>query len=174
MMTAMLASENILGASHDIWEVNVEEAYHEEASDESEQQVTHGHRGGDRLVPERIEADRALDAIRDAFAHYDPVALGVAVGGLLGIGLFFATAMLLLEGGTDVGSHLSLLGNFFIGYEVSWTGAFIALLEGAIGGFLFGYLLAKAINTTIEIHKRLLFQRLEMAAAIEAVEEERM
>ena len=30
MLTAMLTVENILGASHDIWEVNVEEEYHEE------------------------------------------------------------------------------------------------------------------------------------------------
>jgi protoporphyrinogen oxidase len=32
MYTAMLTVENILGASHDIWEVNVEEEYHEEGS----------------------------------------------------------------------------------------------------------------------------------------------
>jgi protoporphyrinogen oxidase len=31
MFTAMLTVENILGASHDIWDVNVEEEYHEEA-----------------------------------------------------------------------------------------------------------------------------------------------
>jgi hypothetical protein len=28
----MLTAENILGASHDIWSVNVEEEYHEEGS----------------------------------------------------------------------------------------------------------------------------------------------
>jgi protoporphyrinogen oxidase len=32
MFTAMLTVENILGASHDIWAVNVEEEYHEEGS----------------------------------------------------------------------------------------------------------------------------------------------
>ena len=32
MYTAMLTVENILGADHDIWAVNVEEEYHEEAS----------------------------------------------------------------------------------------------------------------------------------------------
>jgi protoporphyrinogen oxidase len=31
MYTALLTVENILGASHDIWEVNVEEEYHEES-----------------------------------------------------------------------------------------------------------------------------------------------
>ena len=30
MYTAMLTVENILGADHDIWAVNVEEEYHEE------------------------------------------------------------------------------------------------------------------------------------------------
>jgi UDP-galactopyranose mutase len=30
MLTAMLSVENIFGASHDIWSVNVEEEYHEE------------------------------------------------------------------------------------------------------------------------------------------------
>jgi protoporphyrinogen oxidase len=35
MYTAMLTVENILGASHDIWAVNVEEEYHEERSDGS-------------------------------------------------------------------------------------------------------------------------------------------
>ncbi len=32
MFTAMLTVENLYGATHDIWEVNVEEEYHEEAS----------------------------------------------------------------------------------------------------------------------------------------------
>ena len=31
MFTAMLTVENLYGATHDIWEVNVEEEYHEEA-----------------------------------------------------------------------------------------------------------------------------------------------
>jgi protoporphyrinogen oxidase len=32
MFTAMLAVENVLGADHDVWSVNVEEEYHEEAT----------------------------------------------------------------------------------------------------------------------------------------------
>ncbi|HEX6501036.1 MAG TPA: NAD(P)/FAD-dependent oxidoreductase [Micromonosporaceae bacterium] len=35
MLTAMLAVENILGASHDLWAVNVEQEYHEEAASDS-------------------------------------------------------------------------------------------------------------------------------------------
>jgi hypothetical protein len=32
MFTAMLTVDNLYGATHDIWEVNVEEEYHEETS----------------------------------------------------------------------------------------------------------------------------------------------
>jgi hypothetical protein len=34
MYTAMLSVENLFGASHDIWSVNVEEEYHEEVAAE--------------------------------------------------------------------------------------------------------------------------------------------
>ena len=30
MLTAMLSAENILGANHDLWAINVEQEYHEE------------------------------------------------------------------------------------------------------------------------------------------------
>ena len=30
MLSAMLAARNVLGESHDVWEVNVERSYHEE------------------------------------------------------------------------------------------------------------------------------------------------
>ena len=36
MYTAMLSVENIFGADHDVWSVNVEEEYHEEKSAQTE------------------------------------------------------------------------------------------------------------------------------------------
>jgi protoporphyrinogen oxidase len=39
MLTAMLAVENILGADYDLWEVNVDEEYHEEASGEEQSRL---------------------------------------------------------------------------------------------------------------------------------------
>jgi len=45
MFTAMLTVENIFGASHDIWEVNVEEEYHEEGG------TTSGTKGTGRDAP---------------------------------------------------------------------------------------------------------------------------
>jgi protoporphyrinogen oxidase len=54
MLTAMLSVENILGADHDVWSVNVEAEYHEEHAD--------GDRGGARgrtgrdapIIPRRL------------------------------------------------------------------------------------------------------------------------
>jgi len=172
MMTAILAAENILGANHDVWEVNVEEEYHEEVQDETQKDLTHKDRGGDRLVPQRLEVDYAMRAIENAYARYDPKALGAALGLVIGVGLFLATALLLLQGGEVVGTHLSLLGNYLVGYQTSWPGAFVALVEGGIVGALFGYLLAKAINATIGLHERALMRRLEMMAMIDGVEKE--
>jgi len=49
MLTAMLTVENILGASHDIWTVNVDEDYHEEKGGEGPEDA--GLAGGEPIVP---------------------------------------------------------------------------------------------------------------------------
>jgi protoporphyrinogen oxidase len=49
MYTAMLTVENILGAHHDIWSVNVEEEYHEEHAEERPDRFPAG--GGGRDAP---------------------------------------------------------------------------------------------------------------------------
>jgi protoporphyrinogen oxidase len=54
MLTAMLSVENILGANHDVWSVNVEAEYHEEHADDS----TSGRTGRDAPILPR----RARDA----------------------------------------------------------------------------------------------------------------
>src|SRR5215472_5087703 len=47
---------------------------------------------------------------------------GVVTGTVVGLGVFIATNWLLLKGGEVVGPHLSLLGQFFIGYRVKSFG----------------------------------------------------
>ena len=63
-----------------------------------------------------------------------------------GAGLFVATAWLVIRGGETVGPHLTLLNNYFPGYEVTWVGSFIGLLYGAGVGALFGGSLAWLYN----------------------------
>lgn len=77
-----------------------------------------------------------------AFSRLDPLALGVAIGVLFGVGIAIATAVLLIESGAAVGLHLYRLAFYLPGYEVSWPGAFIGLFEGGIAGGLLGAALA--------------------------------
>jgi len=154
MVTAVYASQNIMGENHDIWDVNVEDDYHEE-----QRKVSGAAGGGDRLVPARIPKPAIDEALSEIFARYDPVALGSAIGAVAGILLFLATAILLIKGGDPIGPNLSLLGNFLLSYEVSWGGAFLGLLEAGLGGFGFGCALAWMINRVIGREERLLLDR---------------
>jgi len=63
-----------------------------------------------------------------------------------GVGMFVATAWLLIRGGDPVGPHLSLLANYFPGYSVTWGGACIGLAWGALVGGLAGWSLATIYN----------------------------
>ena len=56
MYTAMLTVENILGADHDIWSVNVEEEYHEEGSTGRDAPIVPRRSGP---VPHRGPGDRS-------------------------------------------------------------------------------------------------------------------
>ena len=144
MLTGVYAAQNIIGEQHDVWNVNVDQEYHEETTaDEAKTTVSVG--TTERMIPQRVPSDSEEDLTADeiieaAFAKLDPVALGVAVGLVWGLGLFAAAAVLLIKGGSPVGPNLSLLGQYFLGFEVSWGGAFAGLFEAGIGGFLLGYL----------------------------------
>jgi hypothetical protein len=68
---------------------------------------------------------------------------GIAIGLVLGLGLFVATNVLVLRGGETVGPHLALLGAYFPGYSVSVVGSFI----GFVYAFVLGYALARTVVT---------------------------
>jgi hypothetical protein len=155
MVTAVYASQNIMGENHDIWDVNVEDDYHEEHRKVSEAADS----GGDRLVPGRVPEPTLDDALSEIFAKFDPVALGSAIGAVAGILLFLATVALLIKGGDPIGPNLSLLGNYFLSYEVSWGGALLGLFEAGLGGFGFGFALAWMINYVIDREERQLLDR---------------
>ncbi|MCB9649726.1 MAG: NAD(P)/FAD-dependent oxidoreductase [Deltaproteobacteria bacterium] len=164
MLTAMYAAENILGkAKHDVWEVNLEEEYHEEKATDAKGAT------GERLVPQRVTLS-PVQVLEDAFAKYDPVALGAAMAVVFGLGLFLATAILVVKGGPHMGTHLSLLNNYIPGYSVTWPGAFVGLILGAVGGFLNGWTMAVAINAVVTIHLSRLLKRLDNPAPYETMD----
>ncbi|MGH9373780.1 MAG: hypothetical protein ACRD15_19850, partial [Vicinamibacterales bacterium] len=74
MLTAMLAVENIYGAQHDLWSVNVDEAYHEEIAATNREDVVAGEirdiAGTQPSVPLRIGPEPGLVSARvQAPAH---------------------------------------------------------------------------------------------------------
>lgn len=74
------------------------------------------------------------------------VILGLALGLVFGLGVFIATIILLIKGGGQVAPHLALLGQFFIGYQVTFGGSLIGFLHGLFFGFIVGYVIASLYN----------------------------
>ncbi|MBL8188781.1 MAG: FAD-dependent oxidoreductase [Acidobacteria bacterium] len=167
MLTGVYAARNIVGEKNDVWAVNTEQDYHEEVRSSETETVSTGYTKtmGDRAVPMPIEPDEAEQIIQTAFAKLDSVALGVAFGVVAGVGLFLATAILLLKGGEFVGPRLGLLRNFLPSYEVTWPGALLGLVEGGLIGFALGFFVASLRNWSMMAYAHLLKRRAETQAA---------
>ena len=127
MLTAMLSAENILGANHDLWAVNVEQEYHEEMRREPSEEVVL-----DKLLP-------------SVFPRMDKLGIATAVGLVCGFLIFLATIWLVIKGGT-AGLYLQLLNQYFFGYSVTVKGALIGMAYGFSWGFLLGWLFAYLRN----------------------------
>jgi hypothetical protein len=89
------------------------------------------------------DEDATERALREAVLRLNSRAWGIAVGLILGTGLFLATNFLVLKGGPVVGPHLSLLGVYLPGYRVTFVGS----LVGFAYLFAIGYLLGRLIGT---------------------------
>jgi len=127
MLTAMLSAENILGANHDLWAINVEQEYHEEIT----------------LEPgEEAALDKLLPAV---FSRMDQLGLATAIGSVCGLVTFLATIWLVMKGGA-ARLYFQLLNQYFFGYTVTLKGAFIGMAYSFSWGFLSGWLFAYLRN----------------------------
>jgi protoporphyrinogen oxidase len=143
MLTAMLSAENILGANHDLWAINVEQEYHEEMI----------------LEPgEEAALDKLLPGV---FPRMDQLGLATATGSVCGLLIFFATIGLVVKGGI-VSFYLQLLNQYFFGYTVTVKGAFIGMAYGFLWGFLFGWLFAYLRNFFIAYYIYRIKRRAEL------------
>jgi hypothetical protein len=161
MVTGLLAARVVAGEDHDVWDVNVDSEYHEAGKGASA--------GGERAMPEAARRPSLEEVLGRAFARYDPVALGAAVGSVLAAGLFLLTAVTLSREGHP-GVPLSLLGHYLYGYETTWTGAMIGVVEGLALGFIWGYALAVLINRMVGWQETVLERELE-ALSLDPLEE---
>jgi protoporphyrinogen oxidase len=144
MLTALYAVRNLAGGAFDVWDVNVEGSYHEEV----------------RLAPGVASRRVDEEAIRQAFARYDPGALGGALAVVLGVAAFLASAVPFLRGSEAIAPALAL------------SGAGLALVEAAIAGLGLGVGLAWTINAVIGWHEAVFRREVELARSLEALDRE--
>ena len=79
---------------------------------------------------------------------------GVVTGLVAGVAIFIATNWLVLKGGTVVGPHLALLGQFFLGYRVTFIGSLIGFAYSFVLGFGVGYGVARMYNWLVDVRER--------------------
>jgi hypothetical protein len=90
--------------------------------------------------------------LRQLTSRLDPVALGASLGIVGGALLILATNILVLKGGPNVGSHLSLLSQYLPGYRVTPVGSVLGALYVAGAAFLFGWLMAHLRNALLSAY----------------------
>lgn len=79
---------------------------------------------------------------------------GVVTGLIAGLLLFIATNWLVLKGGTVVGPHLALLGQYFIGYRVTFLGSLLGFLYAFACGFVLAYVVATLYNAFAQMRDK--------------------
>ena len=169
MVAGLYAARNVSGADLDLWSINVEQEYHEEVQDEAADDGAQkgAQKTGDRLTPSRVQEATLRETLEDAFSHYDEVALGGAVGLTASLLLAVATLIPYLTGDLSVVPMLSLLGQYSFGYEVSWPGLAIGMVEAALAGYALGWLTARLINRLTSAFERDLERRLAQQTTLD-------
>ncbi len=127
MLTGIFAASNIMGENKNLWDVNTEAEYHEESEDSLEEAV--------ELLTHEI----------------DPVAAGAGTAAVFSFFAFFLTIAALFLADDAAVKILSLLGNYFIGYSVSWKGAAIIFTEAGLAGFATGSVIAWVRNAFLRL-----------------------
>jgi hypothetical protein len=92
------------------------------------------------------------EILRRQIARLNARAWGVAGGLTLGVGLFVATAVLLLIGpapGTEVGGTLGQLRYYLPGYSVTWLGSVVGLVYGFVVGYGVGRTVGSVYNRLV-------------------------
>jgi hypothetical protein len=103
---------------------------------------------------ESIETQQVTKEVNRVVARIQTSVLTVVFALISGFGLFFATAWLLIRSGKRVGVHLQLLGNYFPGYSVTWSGSVIGFLYAALVGGLIGWSIGTIYNGVVALRQK--------------------
>jgi hypothetical protein len=91
-------------------------------------------------------AEREQVLVARAVARLRAGIVAIVTGILGGVALWAATMWLVVKGGPNVGQHLSLLRAYYPGYAVTWTGALLGFVYGALTGAILGWCVAWLYN----------------------------
>jgi hypothetical protein len=89
-------------------------------------------------------------ALRRTILRASEQGWGIAMGLLLGLGLFLATIILVIRGGPNPGPHLGLVRIYFPGYSVTWIGSIIGFIYAFVVGYAIGRTIATIYNRLIQ------------------------
>ncbi|MCH7678682.1 hypothetical protein IID10_04860 [candidate division KSB1 bacterium] len=97
----------------------------------------------------------ATREISHTIARIHATILALIFALVCGVGLFGMTIWLLIKGCENIGPHLELLGQYFIGYSVTWTGSVIGLFYGTVFGGICGWLIGMIYNRIVAVRNPL-------------------
>ena len=100
------------------------------------------------MTTDRLTAQEE-QALRRTLLRANEQGWGIAIGLLLGLGLFLATIVLVIKGGPNPGPHLGLLRIYFPGYSVTWIGAAVGFVYAFVVGYAIGRTIATVYNRLI-------------------------
>ena len=92
--------------------------------------------------------------IRHTVAKIQACVMAFVMAVICGLSIFIATAWLLIKGGSNVGQHLQLLGQYFPGYKVTWLGCVVGMFYGATLGGIAGWLIGFIYNRIVDLKNR--------------------
>ncbi len=90
--------------------------------------------------------DREQVLVARAIARLRAGIVAIVTGMIGGVALSAATLWLVIKGGPNVGQHLGLLRFYYPGYAVTWTGALVGFVYGALTGAILGWCVAWLYN----------------------------
>jgi hypothetical protein len=106
------------------------------------------------LVPVNGSKKPDSDQILRNVVRLNSIVMGIVSGMLAGLLIFVATLWLVIKGGPSVGPHLSLLGQFFPGYRVTFLGSFVGWGYGFAVGFVAGFMIGRIYNSIVRFGDR--------------------
>ena len=97
--------------------------------------------------------NKEIDELGKAVARIQTKVLAFVFALITGLGLFLMTVWLLIKGGPGVGAHLNLLGQYFVGYSVTWKGSILGFCYGSVIGGIVGWAIGTIYNRIVSMRQ---------------------